>query len=462
VSSSRSRIPSRARRLRRAAALGGVAVLALPAAAGADSISFVRDGDVHLATPDGSRTVRLTTEGGYRSASQADDGRIVALRGSRLRLLDRRGAVLADFSPVAAGTAGSIQLSGPFDPVLSPDGSRVAYGFFVQYRTGDPHCGRPGGCQTGQLYAGTGYARSTGPAEWDEAGFRPEWGWGDPSWIDDRRTLLSGPSSAFVEQVAIDEAGDPATAAEWFSEGAVGNLYDGELNRQGTGAAFVANSQGDRLLVYRLPGAAPATAPQGCLDAPASGGAWSSPSWSPDGERLVWAGPQGLYVATLAGLAGGCPAGDAVAVRTMLPGATAPDWGPADVPADGGPGGTAHDGPTDGAPGPAPGSGPVGPGAGAPAGGATTATVRLRLTRRSWRVRRGGRVTIAFRAPAATRWELRLVRAGRTALRLRGSAGRGTRRIVVRPRVRPGRYRLVLRATAPTGPVAAGTLTVRR
>ena len=83
----------------RAAGAALAATLACAAPAAADSISYVRDGNVFLTAPDGSRTVQVTTAGGYSSASQADDGRIVALKGNRFHLLDRWGGVQADFSP---------------------------------------------------------------------------------------------------------------------------------------------------------------------------------------------------------------------------------------------------------------------------------------------------------------------------------------------------------------------------
>lgn len=318
----------------RTLAAGALAAAALAAPAQADSISYVKDGDVFLATPDGAQTVRVTSRGGYSSASQADDGRIVALHGSRLHLLDRYGEILADFTPVGQGTAGSITFNGPFDPAISPDGSRIAYGFYVQYKSGDPNCGRPGGCMSGQLYAGTGYTRSTGATEWGEPGFRPEYGWVDPSWIDDSRTLISAPSSGFVTESAIDTAGDDQNAMQWFSDNRVGNLYDGEMNRQGTAVAFVGNTESDRLLVNRVT-TAPAkdVAPEGCLDAPAQGGRWSSPTWSPDGERLAFAGPAGIYVAQLTGIATGCPDASKLTVETFAPGAVSPDWGPAGLPA---------------------------------------------------------------------------------------------------------------------------------
>lgn len=323
--------------------LGRLAALALLLAglvtaqgAAADSISYVKDGNVFLTTPDGSHTAQVTTSGGYASASQADDGRIIASHGSRLRLLSRYGDVLADFSPVAAGTAGSVTLSGPYDPAISPDGTKVAYGFNVQYKSGDPNCGKPGGCMIGQLYAGTGYSRSTEGVDWSAAGFQPEWGWMDPSWIGNDRTLISGADSAFITETAIDTPGASGNAMEWFSDNTSGslNLFDGELSRDGGAVAFVTNSNGDHLRIWRTP-TAPATGvvPQACLDAPAQGGGgWSSPSWAPDGQRLVAAGGGGLYIATLPNIAAACPPDDQVKVTVIAPGARSPDWGPADVP----------------------------------------------------------------------------------------------------------------------------------
>ena len=309
----------------------GAAAFAAPA--GADSIAYVKDGNVWLMTPDGANKQAVTTAGGYSTASQSDDGKIVALHGKRFHLLSRWGDVVADFSPVADGTAGSITLTGPFDPAISPDGTKVAYGFYVQYKTGDPNCGKPGGCQQGQLFTGVGYSKADGGVEWSTPGYRPQYSWTDPSWIDNTRTVMSSPTSAFVTEAAIDTAGDGEDAMQWFSDGRVGNLGDGELNRQETAAAFVGNTERDRLLVYRLPGKPQAnTDPLGCLDAPATGGAWSSPTWSPDGERLAWAGPQGIYVAPLSGIGTACPDASTIRVNTFEPGATSPDWGPADLP----------------------------------------------------------------------------------------------------------------------------------
>ncbi len=336
----------------RTLALAALLAGAAAAPASADSIAFIKDGNVHLATPDGSKTVAVTTAGGYSTVSQSDDGRMIALHGKRFHLLSRWGDVLADFTPVGDGTAGSITLTGPFSPAISPDGTKVAYGFYVQYKSGDPNCGKPGGCMQGQLYTGTGYSRSDGPVEWSTPGYQAQYSWTDPSWIDNARTLISSPTSAFVKESAIDTAGDGKDAFGWFNDDFVGNLSDGAMNRQETAVAFIGNTEADRLRVYRTAGKPQeGAAPVGCLDAPvAAGGRWSSPSWAPSGERLAWAGPQGIYVAELPGIGAACPEAGAVKVNAFEPGATSPDWGPADLP-----------GPRPATPGPVKPDGPVGP-----------------------------------------------------------------------------------------------------
>lgn len=319
------------------AAVAALAALAtLPGAAQADSISYIKDGNVHLTTPDGARDHQVTSEGGYSYASQADDGRILALKGKRFQLMDRWGQVQADFSPIADGTAGTVTVNGPYDPVISPDGTKVAYGMYVQYTHGDPSCGLPGGCWEGHLYAATGYSTSTGPGDWHDPSFNPNYGWTDPAWIDGSRLLLSGPASAYLEHTGIDVLGDDKhEALAYFSDfsGGVQNLFDAEMSRQGTGVAAVANTTGDALRVYRQTGAASeANPPQPCLDAPKRAGAWASPSWSPDGSRLAMSDDSGLYVVDLPGFQEACPDKSAVKVIAIAPGGKLPDWGPADLP----------------------------------------------------------------------------------------------------------------------------------
>ena len=64
-----------------ALATAGTALLCA-APASADSISFLRGGDIWVACPDGPQQVQITHDGGYTHQSQADDGRSSRLKGA--------------------------------------------------------------------------------------------------------------------------------------------------------------------------------------------------------------------------------------------------------------------------------------------------------------------------------------------------------------------------------------------
>src|SRR5262245_40038651 len=124
----------RTRNLLSALAATAVAAGAAAGPAVADSIVYAKDGNLFLTTPDGSRGYQVTHDGGYSSPSQADDGTIGALRYDQLVRLDRSGRMLN--APIAAmGSAGpgnSSNIGGPYEPRISPDGTRFAYYFYVQ------------------------------------------------------------------------------------------------------------------------------------------------------------------------------------------------------------------------------------------------------------------------------------------------------------------------------------------
>src|SRR3954452_15700679 len=119
--------------------------LAAAAPAMADSIAYVDKGDIWLATPDGARKVQVTHTGGYFNVSQADDGTLAALvGGEKLQKLSRNGQGLAEFAtPVSDGApvAGPVNQShGPFNPQISPDGTKIAYEYFNDFSSKDPSC----------------------------------------------------------------------------------------------------------------------------------------------------------------------------------------------------------------------------------------------------------------------------------------------------------------------------------
>src|SRR4051794_16126543 len=123
-----------------------VAALAGAAPASADSIVYVKDGNVWLTSADGSKGYQVTFDGGYDSPSQADSGTIAALHQGQLVRLDRSGrqigaAIPGIGSPGPQGGGGDA-FYGPYEPRVSPDGTKIAYWFgqYSQYFSSPCNC----------------------------------------------------------------------------------------------------------------------------------------------------------------------------------------------------------------------------------------------------------------------------------------------------------------------------------
>ena len=103
----------------RTALLSLLLALAFAAPAAADSIVYIKDANVWVAQPDGSQARALTTDGTtglpYASPSQADDGTVLAVRGSRFHKFDRQGKPLATLNSLRTDNPGTIVAVGPFD-----------------------------------------------------------------------------------------------------------------------------------------------------------------------------------------------------------------------------------------------------------------------------------------------------------------------------------------------------------
>jgi hypothetical protein len=153
-------------------ALFVLAFLTAATRAAADSILFVRDGNVWISTPDGSTV----------------------------------GA------PVAAVPDNWMVASGPHDPRVSPDGSKVAYWFTGRRRfclPVEPTCP-----VEHRDFAAYGYAgRTTDPLE-----LGPVSGRRQPSWYGSGRALVFRRDGGSGEAVAVNRVGhDDADNHGWFS-----------------------------------------------------------------------------------------------------------------------------------------------------------------------------------------------------------------------------------------------------
>src|SRR3954454_1981564 len=105
-------------------------------AASADSIVYLKQGNVFLAHPDGTGEHQVTTDGAesvpYTSVSQADDGTIVVGHGREIERRKQNGQVISSFDPPATIDSTSAPLDGlPQDVAVSPDGGMVSFVYYT-------------------------------------------------------------------------------------------------------------------------------------------------------------------------------------------------------------------------------------------------------------------------------------------------------------------------------------------
>ena len=326
------------RRIAGAAAVLAALALSAPAVAQADSVAYIKAGNVFLATTDGARQYQVTYDGGYSTVSQADNGRMVALRGDRIRHLERDGRVIADIAtPVSTSTDPTTQFKGPFDPAISPDGKRVAYTYYWQYKTYGPHC-QPPYCTLTRLYHGTGFTDPNRLTAWDEPGFKRRSGWIDASWVDNETVLLSNPYIQPNEDTVLwsPSALDDSGLKRWFEDHAFsGSVQEAVMSRDRTAIATVVDDR-QKLTIGNTVGGFYPDYPERCAmaqdDDPAT--LISNPTFSGDASKLFWAeNTTGVHMATLPKFTTPKVCPDFTdGGRLLVAGASNPDWGPADVP----------------------------------------------------------------------------------------------------------------------------------
>ena len=314
------------------------AALLGPVEAQAESLVFTRpDGNVWLANADGTGLYQVTLDGTasdpYETASQADDGTIVTTRGKGphelIYRLKQNGAVLSAFEPAIEFTLGL------FDAQVSPDGSKVAY--WTGY-VGNSMCEEvPPGTFGAQFCYSSAITSSTSPTDLGGAlSFRA-----NASWMSNSR-LVTGGRNYFLSTYDL---GAPADVT-WVD---TGDPHNPELSDDGTRLVSTSGLSYERLQLYQTAGAPktdgppPAAPIPACFLEGAAGGQFRDPTWAPGGDALAWSegdgdattppGPgEGIWIWNLGNtgdLSADCDA--ALPAAVTIPGATSPDFGPANV-----------------------------------------------------------------------------------------------------------------------------------
>ena len=313
------------------AVVGALTVRA--ASAGAESIVFVKGGNVWLAAADGTSQRQVTTGGGWDAPSQADGGTILARRGTQLFRLDQAGKALAAAIDTLF-TGAPATWVGPVDPVISPDGVNQAYdGEITDSGYYDYGCGCYVYTHTFATWWGsaTGYSQpgqTLGQQDYDE-----------PAWIDDSHLLMSS-TGILIDQVATYTlGGGDNSLVQWFSDPdpSVQALASGAITRAGDKLAFVANVNGgvgNEIRIYSTTGPPPFVAgdpsnvPVDQCNIGPNNFQSLRVSFSPDGQSLAYDAPDGIHLVTLTGW----PSCAGLTDRLIIPGGAEPYFGPANVP----------------------------------------------------------------------------------------------------------------------------------
>jgi hypothetical protein len=377
--------------------IAGLLLLAAPAAAQADSIVYIDQGNVWSAHPDGRGKVQLTTGGGWHSPTQADTGTVAAVQGTGpIVVMARDGRPLRTIqTPDARSGDGGTFAPRPVVLSFSPDGTKIAYAYVAG------SC--PPGSTCGTIQRSTFYTSAT--AATPVSVYGNQFGVSDPEWVTNSRTLVFG---GYGSQVSIDDlgAGD-YSQIPWMVPN--GDMGDGEVTRDGTRLAVTFDYGADKKLgFFAVKGDVRTQAPPPYADAACTATEgderFADPSWSPDGSAVAFADKDGVEIMRFSEFgADHCALAGPSSVLSAT--ASEPDWGPADPPA------AAYTPPP--APTPAPTPAP------APKPAKKLTFKAPRVTRAA--LRKG--LVVRFSAPAGARVTAKLTRAGRT---LAKGSSRGT------------------------------------
>ena len=328
------------------------------AVASADSLVYVKDGNVWISGTDGGGAHPVTAGGGWSSPSEADDGTIVALRSHEFVHLKQDGTVLSHYD--ASVNDGSGPADGPYDPQVSPDGSHIAYWWLQEERVFHSQCN----CY---LFETRAHVSATAVDHFDYP--TPDTSldvYRAPSWIGNDRLLVSDYAWVSTYVPGWNNYGEQ----RWYNDYQRAWAIDRQVLSRSGGALAVAHGDTgalpSRLALYRVSsdpfaGSPPYDdyadgAPHPDAPDPACvvdfGETITGPSWSPDSSLLAYGRADGIHVDSVPSSV------DCAAITDSLvvPGGSEPAFGAGDVapwspPASGGDGGAGGAGGSGGSPG---------------------------------------------------------------------------------------------------------------
>jgi hypothetical protein len=399
-------ITARVRRGLLAAGCAAAALALSPAVASADSIVYVKDANVWLASGNGGNQYQVTTDGTaehpYRSPSQADDGTIAVGHGDEILRMKQNGTVLNRLDPPTLINSVSHPMDGvPVDVAISPDGTKVAYTFYGYECPVGASCGAR---TTTGIIPSDRFAASAETTSY----FR------SPSWVTNSRILNSG---GYGSHINIQDLG--TEPFNWLTDQET-DLGDAEVTRAGDKYAAVRGYGNSTHIIWERvkgnvqSGPKPTELPEGICYTNEQPG-FDQPTWSPDGTQLAWAEPDGIWIHR-----------DAEACTTpsptlVLAGGSEPDWGPADV----------NPGPRETSGGSTGGGG--GSTGGGVSGGGGAAALAFSLKAPKGKLRVTGRVLkVKLGCAAACTYAAKLTLKGKTIARKNGSLKKGGSAVTIK------------------------------
>jgi len=180
--------------------------VAAPGAASAESLVYVKGGDVWLARPSGSHAHRVTHDGTrrlpYVHPTQADNGTIVALRGTDTHRFTPRGRRVGRPRRVSAGLSGPGSLHELAEASeVSPNGKRVAIQKTLLQGTSS------NGIKGMTILAVSVEYRSAKTGKRLREVHQPGDYYQSPSWVGNNRLLIFAPYNSYAPEVFVDTFG---------------------------------------------------------------------------------------------------------------------------------------------------------------------------------------------------------------------------------------------------------------